>query len=138
MCYYINSLIERVIKMGDTFVFKNKDGNVAGTITIYKSNLKIGKIKSLESKYQEFKMLIKTSQFVKLDELLNNALARIVDYLKDTTDSTQRLKLQNKYDGLNNVKRKIELAKKEYNNNPKNQLAYNKVINLYNSLKNLL
>ncbi len=124
--------------MGDTFVYKDKDGNVAGTITIYKHNLKIGKIRSFESKYQELKTLIKTSQFSKLDDVLNQALARIVDYLKDTTDSTKRLKLQNKYDGLNNLKRKIELAKKEYNSNPKNQLAYNKVINLYNSLKNLL
>lgn len=124
--------------MGDTFVYKDQDGNVAGTITIYKHNLKIGKIKSLESKYRNFKNLIKTEQFTTLDSLLDNTLTKIADYLKVTTDSTEKLKLKNKYDGLNNLRRKIELAKKDYQNNPKNQLAYNKVLNLYNSLKNFL
>ena len=124
--------------MHDTYVFKDKSGNIAGKVTIYRHNLHIGKIKSLESKYQEFKMLLKTEQFATLDNLLDSALDKIVNYLKATTDSTEKLKLQNKYDGLNNVKRKIEVAKKEYASNPHNQLAYNKVLNLYNSLKNLL
>lgn len=124
--------------MSGTFAYKDKDGNVAGTITIYKSNIKIGKIRSLESKYQEFKKLIKTEQFSTLDNLLESALDKIANYSKATNDSTEKLKLQNKYDGLNNLKRKIELAKKDYQNNPKNQLAYNKVLNLYNSLKNFL
>ena len=124
--------------MSGTFAYKDKDGNVAGTITIYKSNIKIGKIRSLESKYREFKNLIKTEQFSTLDNLLESALDKIANYIRATGDSTEKLKLQNKYDGLNNLKRKIELAKKDYQNNPKNQLAYNKVLNLYNSLKNFL
>ena len=124
--------------MGDTFLFRDKDGEVAGTITIYKSNIKIGKVKSLESKYREFKNLIKTEQFATLDNLLESALDKIVNYIKATNDSTEKLKLQNKYDGLNNLKRKIALAKKDYQSDPKNQLAYNKVLNLYNSLKNFL
>lgn len=124
--------------MHDTYVYKDSLGNVAGKVTIYRHNLNIGKVKSLESKYQEFKQLLKTEQFATLDNLLDSALDKIVNYLKATSDSTEKLKLQNKYDGLNNIKRKIEVAKKEYDNNPHNQLAYNRLLNLYNSLKNLL
>ena len=124
--------------MHDTYVYKDSFGNEAGKVTIYRNNLNIGKVTSLESKYKEFKKLLKTEQFSTLDNLLDSALDKIVNYLKATNDSTEKLKLQNKYDGLNNVKRKIEGAKKEYYNNPNNQLAYNRVLNLYNSLKNLL
>ena len=124
--------------MHDTYVYKDSNGNVAGKVTIYRHNLNIGKVTSLEAKYQEFKKLLKTEQFATLDNLLDSALDKIVNYLKATTDSTEKLKLQNKYDGLNNIKRKIEVAKKEYDNNPHNQLAYNRLLNLYNSLKNLL
>ena len=124
--------------MHDTYVYKDSNGNVAGQVTIYRHNLNIGKVKSLESKYQEFKMLLKTEQFATLDNLLDSALDKISNYVKATKDSTERLKLQNKYDGLNNIKRKIDVAKKEYKDDPKNKLAYNRVLNLYNSLKNLL
>ena len=124
--------------MGDTFIFKDKDGNEKGSITVYNIPAFPIKIHSLASKYQDFKKLIKTEQFATLDNLLNEALEKIILLLKATSDSTEKLKLQNKYDGLNNLRRKIELAKKDYANNPKNQIAYNKVLNLYNSLKNLL
>ena len=83
-------------------------------------------------------ILLKTEQFSKLDTLLNNALEEISKIVKNTTDNTEKLRFQNKYDGLNNIKRKIELAKKDYGDNPRNQLAFNRLLNLYNYLKNLL
>lgn len=125
-------------RVGQTYLFKDALGNEAGSITIYKFGLKIGKPKSLESKYQAFKILLKTEQFSKLDTLLNNALDEISKIVKNNTDNAEKLRFQNKYDGLNNIKRKIELAKRDYNEKPNNQLAFNKLLNLYNSLKNLL
>ena len=124
--------------MGETYVFRDAIGNVAGCVTVFKTGLKIGKPKSLESKYQAFKILLKTEQFSKLDTLLNNALEEISKIVQNTKDNTEKLRFQNKYDGLNNIKRKIELAKKDYGDNPHNQLAFNRLLNLYNSLKNLL
>ena len=124
--------------MHDTYNFKDRDGNFAGQVTIYRQNLNIGKVKSLESKYKDFKQLLKTEQFATIDGLLQSASDKLAKYIKETEDHTEKIKLQNKYDGLNNIKRKIEIAKKEYADNPQNKLAYNKVLNLYNSLKNLL
>lgn len=124
--------------IAETFLFRNKNNQIAGKITIYKKNLKIKKLSVLKHSFQEFKQLLKTEQFFKLDNLLNDTLDKIASYLKVCNDSQTKLKLQNKYDGLTNLKRKIELAKRDYKNNPNNQLAYNKLINLYNSLRNLL
>lgn len=124
--------------MSESYLFRNKNNQVAGKITIYKKNLKIKKLRTLEQTFQEFKQLLKTEQFFKLDNLLNDTLDKISNYVKVCNDSPTKLKLQNKYDGLTNLKRKIELAKKDYQNNPRNNLAYNKLINLYNSLRNLL
>ncbi|MBQ9833976.1 MAG: hypothetical protein IJO33_02155 [Bacilli bacterium] len=124
--------------MTESYLFRNKNNQVAGKITIYKKNLKIKKLRTLEHNFQEFKQLLKTEQFSTLDHLLSDTLDKIANYVKVCNDSQTKLKLQNKYDGLTNLKRKIELAKRDYQNNPHNNLAYNKLINLYNSLRNLL
>ena len=124
--------------MMESYLFRNKNNKVAGKITIYKKNIKIKKIRTLKQTFQEFNQLLKTEQFSKLDNLLNDTLDKIANYVKVCNDSHTKLKLQNKYDGLINLKKKIEIAKREYHNNPNNNLAYNKLINLYNSLRNLL
>lgn len=124
--------------MGESFAYRDKTGKIAGTVTIYKHNFHFKKLTSFKTKSQDFKILLKTEQFSTLDDLLNEALNKIVNFIKDCEDNTEKLRLQNKYNGLNNVKRKIELAKKDYNDNPKNQIAYNRLLNLYNSLKNLI
>lgn len=124
--------------MAESYLFRNKNNQLAGKVIIYRKNLKIKKIRTIEPNFQKFKHLIKTEQFSKLDNLLNDTLEKIADYVKVCHDSPTKTKLQNKYDGLTNLKRKIELAKKDYQNNPHNNLAFNKLINLYNSLRNLL
>ncbi|MBQ4583575.1 MAG: hypothetical protein IJA94_01610 [Bacilli bacterium] len=124
--------------MSESYLVRDKNNQIAGKITIYKKNIKIKKLRTLEQTFQEFKQLLKTEQFFKLDNLLNDTLEKIANYVKVCIDSQTKLKLQNKYDGLTNLKRKIEIAKREYQNNPHNNLAYNKLLNLYNSLRNLL
>lgn len=122
----------------ETYLFRNQQNEVAGKIVLYKRNLKLSKLKSFQSEFEVFKKLLKTEQFSKLDNLLNDALEKFSAYVESCPNNSEKLRFQNKYDGLNNLKRKIEVAKKEYNDNPQNQLAYNKLLNLYNSLRNLL
>lgn len=82
--------------------------------------------------------MLKKEQFNNLDNLINDTLERLENLIRYSENNIEKVKLQNKFSGLQDLKRKIYSAKNEYLKNPNNKLLYNKLINLYNSSKNFL
>lgn len=120
------------------YLIRNKDNKPVGIISIYRfiEFKKLTKFKMLDR--SRVLTMLKKEQFDNLDNLINDTLEKLDNISKNSNDSVERLKYQNKYRGLNELKKKIYLAKNDYLNNPNNQLAFNKLINLYNSSKNFL
>lgn len=116
------------------FLVKNKNNEPVALIQIYRK-FRFNKLSKFKP---QFLIMLKKEQFENLDNLIDDTLMRFQQLIKHSNNSIEKLKLQNKFDGLQDLKRKIMAAKNEYLNNPTNQLIYNKVINLYNSSKNFL
>lgn len=120
------------------YLIKNKENRPVGIISIYRfiEFKKLTKFAMLDR--SRVLTMLKKEQFDNLDNLINDTLEKLDSIAKNSTNNVEQLKYQNKYKGLKELKKKIYLAKNDYLNNPSNQLAFNKLINLYNSSKNFL
>lgn len=120
------------------YLILNKLNKPVGIISIYRF-IKFNKLTKFEIKKESpIINMIRKEQFDNLDSLIIDTLEQLDNMIKFTVNSMEKVKLENKYKGLQDLTRKITLAKNDYLNNTHNNLAYNKLINLYNSSKNFL
>lgn len=116
------------------YLVTDRKNNPVAIVSIYR----FIKFKKLSKFKPFFISMLKKEQFDNLDNLINDTLERLESLIRYSENNIEKIKLQNKFSGLQDLKRKIYATKNEYLNNPNNQLAYNKLINLYNSSKNFL
>lgn len=120
------------------YLIKNKDGKPVGVIEIFQK-LDMYKLKKYDQPFNTgFMFLLKNEQFNNLDNLINDTLLRYENFIHYSKNDIEKLKYQNKFNGLTDIKRKIYTAKNEYLQNKSNKILFNKLINLYNSSKNFL
>lgn len=120
------------------YLIRNKQNKPVGVLSLYK---KINFNKLTKFRFTEKSRvinMIKKEQFDNLDNLINDTLEHLENLIRYSENNMEKVKLQNKFSGLQDLKRKIYAAKNDYLKNPKNNLAFNKLINLYNSSKNFL
>lgn len=116
------------------YLVTNKKNKPVAIVSIYRF-IKFKKI----SKFKPFFIsMLKKEQFGNLDNLINDTLEHLENLIRHSENNIEKIRLQNKFSGLQELKRKIYATKNECLNNPNNQLVYNKLINLYNSSKNFL
>lgn len=116
------------------YLVTNKKNLPVAIVSVYKF-IKIYKL----SKFNPFFVnMIRNEQFSNLDNLINDTLEHLEQLICYSKNNIEKIKLQNKFNGLQDLKRKIYATKNECLNNPNNKLAYNKLLNLYNSSKNFL
>lgn len=120
------------------YLIRNKQNKPVGVLSLYKmiNFNKLTKFRFTEK--SRVINMIKKEQFDNLDNLINDTLEHLENLIRYSENNMEKVKLQNKFSGLQDLKRKIYAAKNEYLKNPRNNLTFNKLINLYNSSKNFL
>ena len=116
------------------FLVRDKKNEPVALVCIYRF-IKFNKLSKFKP---NFINMLKKEQFDNLDNLIEDTLERLEQLIRYSENNMEKIKLQNKFSGLQDLKRKIYGAKREYLENTANQLKYNKLINLYNSSKNFL
>ncbi len=116
------------------YLVRDKNNNPVALVCVYHF-IKFNKLSKFKP---NFINMLKKEQFDNLDRLIDDTLERLEQLIRCSENSIEKIKFQNKFSGLQDLKRKIYGAKKEYLENPSNQIKYNKLINLYNSSKNFL
>lgn len=120
------------------YLITNKQNESIGVLSLYRK-IKFNKLTKLNILEKSMIInMLKKEQFNNLDNLINDTLERLENLIRYSENNIEKVKLQNKFSGLQDLKRKIYSAKNEYLKNPNNKLLYNKLINLYNSSKNFL
>ncbi len=120
------------------YLITNKQNESIGVLSLYRK-IKFNKLTKLNVLEKSMIInMLKKEQFNNLDNLINDTLERLENLIRYSENNIEKVKLQNKFSGLQDLKRKIYDAKNEYLKNPNNNLMYNKLINLYNSSKNFL
>lgn len=120
------------------YLIHNKNNEPVGVISIYRK-IKVHRLKKFEIIVPSpIIAMIKKEQFDNLDNLIKDTMEHLNNLISFSNNNMEKIKLENKYKGLQDLARKINAAKNEYLNNPTNNLSYNKLINLYNSSKNFL
>lgn len=120
------------------YLIANKQNKPVGVLSLYRK-IKFNKLTKFRVIEKSMVVnMLKKEQFDNLDNLINDTLEHLENLIRYSENNIEKIKLQNKFSGLQDLKRKIYAAKNEYLKNPKNNLIYNKLINLYNSSKNFL
>lgn len=116
------------------YLVRNRHNEPVAIIAIYR----FIKFKKLTKFRFNFLNMLKNEQFDKLDNLITDTLEHLEYLIRYSENEIEKIKLQNKFNGLQDLKRKISATKNICLNKPNDQLAYNKLLNLYNSTKNFL
>lgn len=116
------------------YLVRDKNNDPVALVCIYRF-IEFNKLSKFKP---NFINMLKKEQFDNLDNLIEDTLERLEQLIRYSENNMEKIKLQNKFSGLQDLKRKIYSAKKDYLDNPGNHIKYNKLINLYNSSKNFL
>lgn len=116
------------------YLVTNRKNSPVAIVSVYK----FFELKKLTKFNPVFINMLKNEQLSNLDNLIDDSLEKLENLIRFSENSMDKVKLQNKFNGLQELKRKIYATKNECLSNPNNLIAYNKLLNLYNSSKNFL
>lgn len=122
----------------NNYLIKTKTGAIVGVISIYRIPNQLKLTSYCDFNQSVVLTLLKKQNFDQLDNLIEQRLVNLAHIVELENDRRNQLKFQNKLSGLQALKRKISNAKIEYLKDSHNQLNYNKLINLYNSIQSFL